>query len=68
MKGLFAALLVGIAGSAMSLGFEQGLPVDEYAEKAGVNPLFTTMPVMLLIAFRHACYYHYLVFLSWNQK
>ncbi len=49
LKGLFAALLVGITGSAMSLGFEQGLPVAEYAEKAGVDPLFTTMPVMLLL-------------------
>jgi len=49
MKGLFAAILVGIAGSAMSLGFEQGLPINEYAGKAGVNPLFTTLPVMLLL-------------------
>jgi L-rhamnose-H+ transport protein len=49
LKGLFAALLVGVAGSAMSLGFEQGIPVAEYAEKAGVNPLFSTMPVMLLM-------------------
>jgi hypothetical protein len=43
------ALLVGITGSAMSLGFEQGLHVAESAEKAGVDPLFTTMPVMLLL-------------------
>lgn len=49
LKGLFAALLVGITGSAMSLGFEQGLPVAEYAEKTGVDSLFTTMPVMLLL-------------------
>jgi len=49
LKGLFAAILVGITGSAMSLGFEQGRSIAEYAEKAGVNPLFTTMPVMLLL-------------------
>jgi L-rhamnose-H+ transport protein len=49
LKGLFAAILVGITGSAMSLGFEQGLPVAEYAEKAGVDPLFVTMPIMLLL-------------------
>jgi L-rhamnose-H+ transport protein len=49
LKGFFAAILVGITGSAMSLGFEQGLPIAEYAENAGVNPLFTTMPVMLLL-------------------
>ena len=49
LKGLLAAILVGITGSAMSLGFEQGIPVARYAENAGVNPLFSTMPVMLLL-------------------
>lgn len=49
LKGLFAAILVGITGSALSLGLEQGLPVAEYAEKAGVDPLFTTIPIMLLL-------------------
>jgi L-rhamnose-H+ transport protein len=33
LKGSLAALLVGITGSAMSLGFEEGLPVAEYAAK-----------------------------------
>lgn len=49
LKGLSAALLVGIAGSAMSLGLEQGLPVSEYAAKTGVDPLFVSLPVMLLM-------------------
>jgi len=49
IKGLFAAILVGITGSAMSLGFEQGIPVAQLAEKVGVDPLFITMPVMLLL-------------------
>ncbi|MCU0455817.1 MAG: hypothetical protein MUE74_05895 [Bacteroidales bacterium] len=49
VKGLFAALLVGITGSAMSLGFEQGIPVVESAAQAGFNPLFTNLPVMLLL-------------------
>jgi L-rhamnose-H+ transport protein len=49
LKGLFAALLVGITGSAMSLGFEQGIPVAEYTRKIGVDALFITMPVMLLL-------------------
>jgi L-rhamnose-H+ transport protein len=49
LKGVLAALLVGITGSAMSLGFEQGLPVAAFAEKSGVDPLFITMPVMLLL-------------------
>lgn len=48
-KGLLAAILVGITGSAMSLGFEQGIPIARYSENAGVNPLFSTMPVMLLL-------------------
>ena len=49
VKGSFAAILVGITGSAMSLGLEQGLPVAEYAGNTGVDPLFTTMPVMLIL-------------------
>ena len=49
IKGLFAAVLVGITGSAMSLGMEQGRPVADYFEKSGVDPLFTTIPVMLVL-------------------
>jgi L-rhamnose-H+ transport protein len=49
VKGLLAAVLVGITGSAMSLGMEQGIPVAQYFEKAGADPLFTTIPVMLLL-------------------
>ncbi len=49
IKGVLAAILVGITGSAMSLGFEQGLPVAQFTENSGVNPLFITMPVMLLL-------------------
>jgi L-rhamnose-H+ transport protein len=49
VKGLFAAILVGITGSAMSLGMEQGKPVADYFEKSGVDPLFTTVPVMLIL-------------------
>ena len=49
VKGAFAAVLVGITGSAMSLGFEQGLPISEMAEKQGVSPLFTMMPVLIVL-------------------
>jgi L-rhamnose-H+ transport protein len=49
LKGLFAALLVGVTGSVMSLGFEQGIPVAEIAAESGVNTLFVTMPLMLLL-------------------
>lgn len=49
IKGILAALLVGVTGSAMSLGFEQGIPVAQSAEVAGTDPLFSTMPVMLLL-------------------
>lgn len=48
-KGLLAAVLVGITGSAMSLGMEQGRPLAGYFERAGVDPLFTTVPVMLVL-------------------
>jgi L-rhamnose-H+ transport protein len=49
IRGILAAILVGITGSAMSLGFEQGLPLADYAAKSGVDALFITMPVMLLL-------------------
>jgi L-rhamnose-H+ transport protein len=49
VKGVFAAILVGITGSAMSLGVEQGRPVADYFERSGTDPLFTTIPVMLLL-------------------
>ena len=49
VKGTSAAVLVGITGSAMSLGFEQGIPVADYAARTGVNSLFVTMPVMILL-------------------
>jgi L-rhamnose-H+ transport protein len=48
-KGIMAAVLVGITGSAMSFGFERGLPVSEEAARQGIDPLFTMMPVMLLL-------------------
>lgn len=49
LKGSVAAVLVGITGSAMSLGFEKGLPISDEAARQGVNPLFTMMPVMLVL-------------------
>ncbi len=49
IKGVLAALLVGITGSAMSLGFEQAVTINEVAAKNGIDPLFTSMPVMLLL-------------------
>jgi L-rhamnose-H+ transport protein len=49
IRGILAAILVGITGSAMSLGFEQGIPLADYAAKSGVDSLFITMPVMLLL-------------------
>jgi len=49
IKGIMAAVLVGITGSAMALGFEQGLPIAEMAARQGVDPLFTMMPVMLVL-------------------
>ena len=49
MKGIMAAILVGFTGSAMSLGFEQGLPISEMAAKQGVDPLFTMMPVLVVL-------------------
>ncbi|MCA1759219.1 MAG: hypothetical protein LC658_05580, partial [Bacteroidales bacterium] len=48
-KGILAALLVGITGSAMALGFEQGLPIAAITEEAGIDPLFSMMPVYMVL-------------------
>ncbi len=49
IKGVMAAVLVGFTGSAMSLGFEQGNPMSDLAAKQGVDPLFTMMPMMVIL-------------------
>ncbi len=49
VKGAMAAILVGITGSAMSLGFEQGIPISDMAALKGVDPLFTMMPVLIVL-------------------
>lgn len=49
VKGILAALLVGVTGSAMALGFEQGLPLMDMAEIQGVDPLFSMMPVYFVL-------------------
>lgn len=49
VKGILAALLVGVTGSAMALGFEQGLPLSVMAEEIGIDPLFSMMPVYLVL-------------------
>jgi len=48
-KGILAAGLVGITGSAMSLGFERGFPITETASNAGVDELFTMMPLLVVL-------------------
>jgi L-rhamnose-H+ transport protein len=47
-KGLFAALFVGITGSSMSLGFEQGKIIASETVKAGTPELFAKCPVFVL--------------------
>lgn len=49
VKGILAAALVGVTGSAMSLGFERGLPITETAANAGVDALFTMMPLLVVL-------------------
>jgi L-rhamnose-H+ transport protein len=49
VKGILAALLVGVTGSTMALGFEQGLPISGFAEKSEIYPLFSMMPVYLVL-------------------
>lgn len=47
-KGLLAALFVGLAGSSMSLGFEQGSMMAAETVKAGTPELFAKCPVFVL--------------------
>lgn len=47
--GILAAILVGITGSAMSLGFERGLPMTQVAESLGTDPLFSMMPLLVVL-------------------
>ena len=47
--GILAAILVGITGSAMSLGFERGLPITQIAESQGTDPLFSMMPLLVVL-------------------
>jgi len=49
VKGISASILVGITGSAMALGFEQGMPIAALAEQNGIDPLFSMMPVYLTL-------------------
>ncbi len=49
VQGILAALLVGVTGSAMALGFEQGLPVSQIAQQSGIDPLFAMMPVYMVL-------------------
>jgi L-rhamnose-H+ transport protein len=49
VKGIISAVVVGITGSAMSLGMEEGRPIAGYFERSGTDPLFTTAPVMLVL-------------------
>jgi L-rhamnose-H+ transport protein len=49
VKGSLAAILVGFAGSALSLGFEKGMPLSDMAAKFGVDPLFTILPVLVVL-------------------
>jgi L-rhamnose-H+ transport protein len=48
-KGLFAALFVGVTGSAAALGIEQGAPLADACIANGTNPLFGTCAVFLVL-------------------
>lgn len=48
-KGLVLVLFVGITGASQALGIEQGSSISDAMVASGVNPLFQTMPVFLLL-------------------
>jgi L-rhamnose-H+ transport protein len=49
VKGIMASALVGVTGSAMSLGFERGHTITETAANVGVDSLFTMMPLLVVL-------------------
>ncbi len=49
VKGIAAALFVGFCGSADSLGIEQGSTISHNLIESGVNPLFQSAPVLIVL-------------------
>lgn len=48
-KGIWLALFVGASGASQALGIEQGNGLADAAIASGVNPLFATLPVFLVM-------------------
>lgn len=48
-KGLILVFFVGITGASQALGIEQGNGIAASLVAAGVNPLFQTLPVFILL-------------------
>lgn len=48
-KGLVLVFFVGITGASQALGIEQGAPISALLVESGVDPLFQTLPVFLLL-------------------
>lgn len=48
-KGIAAALFVGVAGSAHGLGIEQGGAVADGLAQIGIDPLFQSLPILIVI-------------------
>ncbi|MFI3289861.1 MAG: L-rhamnose/proton symporter RhaT [Rikenellaceae bacterium] len=49
VKGVAAALFVGLIGSADALGIEQGNAISHSLVESGVNPLFQSVPILIII-------------------
>lgn len=48
-KGILLALFVGVSGASQALGIEQGNGLTAAAVDSGINPLFATLPVFLVM-------------------
>lgn len=48
-KGLVLVFFVGITGASQALGIEQGAPISALLVESGIDPLFQTLPVFLLL-------------------
>lgn len=48
-KGIGLALFVGVTGSAQALGIEQGNGISQEMAAIGIDPLFQSLPVLIVV-------------------
>jgi len=54
-KGLFVAILAGVASACMAFGFAAGKPIAALSVEAGVAPIWQNLPVLIVVLFGGFC-------------